>query len=268
MNGPYPDAERLDLVESLHGHPVADPYRWLEDAHDPRTQAWSAAQDDLARARLDALPGRDGLGTRVRELLAAGYVGVPQWRCGRRFAMRREPGQEHGVLSVVDPDGTERVLVDPTAIDPTGRTTLDAWHPDLDGARLAYQLSFGGDEQSVLHVLDVGTGEQVEPPIDRCRYSSVAWLPGGEAYFVVRMVGEDEVGPGEQAFHRRVWRHRVGTPPETDELVDGPGLYEDHTYYQVDVSEDGRWLLVGGNFGTARRDSVWIAELGAERTHP
>ncbi|MGH3567835.1 MAG: hypothetical protein ACRDRH_17760 [Pseudonocardia sp.] len=28
----YPEAERLDLVQDLHGHRVVDPYRWLEDA--------------------------------------------------------------------------------------------------------------------------------------------------------------------------------------------------------------------------------------------
>ena len=66
----------------------------------------------------------------------------------------------------------------PTALDPAGLTTLDAWIPDLEGRLLAYQLSAGGDEHSVLHVLDVTTGDDVEPPIDRCRYSDVAWLPG------------------------------------------------------------------------------------------
>ena len=43
----YPDAERLPLVDTLHGHAVADPYRWLEDAADPRTEAWSKTQDAL-----------------------------------------------------------------------------------------------------------------------------------------------------------------------------------------------------------------------------
>ncbi len=221
----YPRAERLDLVDHLHGRAVADPYRWLEDPDDPRTREWSTAQDALARAHLDALPGRDRLATTLAALAEAGWVGAPVWRAGRRFATRREPGQEHGVLHVTEPDGAQRVLLDPVALDPTGLTTLDAWIPDHEGRLLAYQLSAGGDEQSVLHVLDVTTGHDVEEPIDRCRYSDVAWLPGGQEFFYVRMVAPDEVPPGEQAFHRRIWRHRVGAPTDTDVLVEGPGLY-------------------------------------------
>ena len=259
----YPGAERLDLVETLHGHQVADPYRWLEDPQDPRTTAWSAEQDTLTRARLDALPGRDVFAARLHELLAAGSISAPLWRAGRAFFTRREPGQEHAVLHVRERDGTERMLLDPSALDPDGLTTLDAWVPDLAGRQLAYQLSHGGDEHSVLHVLDVDTGRDVEPPIDRCRYSDVSWLPGGEELIFVRMVAEGEAPAGEQSFHRRIWRHRIGQPAERDELIDGPGLYDEHTYYGVSVSRDGRWLLVTGNVGTARRDSVWIAELTA-----
>ena len=66
------------------------------------------------------------------------------------------------MLRVTEPDGTVRVLVDPTALDPAGTTTLDAWQPSWEGDRLAYQLSVGGDEESQLFVLDVGTGEVVD----------------------------------------------------------------------------------------------------------
>lgn len=267
----YPPARREDVVELRHGQHISDPYRWLEDPDAAATQDWSRAQDELTRARLDALPGRQWLADRLSALLSAGSVGTPLWRAGRRFATRREPGQEHAVLYVTEPGdsadgtgtgtGTERVLLDPSALDPTGRTTLDAWVPDLEGGQLAYQLSHGGDEQSVLYVLDVSTGEQVQPPIDRCRYSSVAWLPGGAEFIYVRMVAAGEVPDGEQAFHRRVWRHRVGADPDTDELIDGPGLYVDHTYYGAKISRDGRWLLVSGSVGTTRRTSLWITEL-------
>ncbi|MGY1631280.1 prolyl oligopeptidase family protein [Geodermatophilus sp. SYSU D01186] len=259
----YPEAPRLDLVEHLHGHAVADPYRWLEDPADPRTVEWTRAQDALTAEALAALPLRDRFAARLEELVHAGAVGVPVWRAGRAFSTRRDPGQEHAVLRMREPDGTERVLVDPMAVDPSGTTTLDAWSPSWEGDRLAYQLSTGGDEESRLYVLDVATGEQLDGPVDRCRYSPVAWLPGGEELFYVRRLAPDLVPAGEEQFHRRVWRHRVGTDPDGDVLVHGEGS-DPSTYFGARTSRDGRWLVVSASVGTAPRDDVWLADLTAD----
>ncbi|TDD84989.1 S9 family peptidase [Actinomadura darangshiensis] len=260
---PYPPAQRQDIVEDIHGHRVADPYRWLEDAATPETGEWLAAQDRLFHEAVDALPGRDGLRTRLGELLGAGSVGSPVWRGERRFFTRRAADQEHPVLYTVDPDGSERVLVDPMALDPGGTTTLDGWQPDKEGRLLAYKVSTGGDEESLLHVLDIATGERVEGPIDRARYSAVAWLPGGEAYFYARRLPARDVPAGEEQYHRRVYLHRVGTEPDThDMLIFGGGL-DKTNYYGVGVSRDGRWLTVSASQGTAPRNDLWIADLAA-----
>jgi prolyl oligopeptidase len=268
----YPSARRLDLIDDLHGRPVPDPYRWLEDAAAAETEAWSTAQDGLYaehRERLAAALGDGPLSTgpltaRLSALMAAGFVGTPAWRGQRRFFGRRAGDQEHAVVVVADsPDDAEgRVLVDPIALDPAGTTTLDAWQPSKEGHLLAYQVSHGGTEESVLHVLDVATGELVDGPIDRARYSPVAWEPGGEAFFYVRRLAPDLLPEGEKQYHRRVWRHVVGTDPATDLEVFGDGL-DLTTYYGVSVSLDGRWLIVSASAGTAPRADVWIADLHA-----
>src|SRR3954447_20262968 len=237
----YPEAPRLDLVEDLHGHRVADPYRWLEDDDDPRTTAWTAAQDELAAEHLAGLPMRNWFARRLEQLVHAGAVGVPVWRGDRAFSTRRDPGQEHAVLRVREADGTLRVLVDPMSLDREGTTTLDAWSPSWEGDRLAYQVSVGGDEESLLYVLDVSTGEVLDGPIDRCRYSPVAWLPGGGELFYVRRLAPEQVPAGEEQFHRRVWRHRIGTDPDEDVLVHGEGS-DPTTYFGVRTSRDGRWV--------------------------
>ncbi|WP_394613198.1 prolyl oligopeptidase family protein [Lentzea sp. JNUCC 0626] len=256
----YPIAERLNIAEQIHGRTVADPYRWLEDTQDPRTAEWSQAQDVLTRSWLDAMPGRERLGARLKELMRTGSVSTPASRAGRAFFTRRGPEQDHPVVMVREADGTERVLFDVSALDPSGRTTLDSWSPSLEGTRLAYQVSVGGDEHSLLHVIDVETGEHIEGPIDRCRYSSIGWLPGGEEFFYVRQLDPALLPEDEKLFHRRVWRHRVGTDPETDLNVHGDD--QAHTfYYSLTVSQDGRWLVVSGAPSTLKHDSVWIADL-------
>ena len=261
----YPAAHRLDVVDTIHGHAVADPYRWLEDPHSGETRTWSEAQDELCRRTLDALPGRDHVRKRVSELLGAGLITAPAWRKGRAFFLRREPVQEHAVLLVREPDGSERVLVDPMAVDASGTTTLDAWQPSKEGALLAFQLSTGGTEESLLRVMDVTTGEVVDGPVDRTRYSPVAWLPGGEAYYYVRRLPPADVPPGEEQLHRRVYLHRLGTSHDDDVEVHGAGL-DKTNYYGVSVSMDGRWLIVAASAGTAPRDDVWIADLHGDGT--
>jgi prolyl oligopeptidase len=277
MAATYPQAERQDIVEDLHGQQVADPYRWLEDAESEQTIAWLRAQDALYAENLARLPGRQRLAERLTALLDAGLVSPPSWRGGREFFMRRAGGQEHAVLYTARPAGTtpeateaepERVLLDPMAIDPSGATTLDSWQPDHEGRLLAYQLSEGGTEESVLQVIDIASGELVDGPIDRCRYSSIAWLPGGKAFYYVRRLPPDQVPAGEQQFHRRVYLHRLGSLADDDVEIFGAGL-DKTNYYGVSVSRDGRWLVLVAAAGTAPRNDAWLADLsGADLVAP
>ncbi|HEY3733804.1 MAG TPA: prolyl oligopeptidase family serine peptidase [Streptosporangiaceae bacterium] len=271
----YPDARRLDLAEEIFGHTARDPYRWLEELDSAETRDWLAAEDSLFASYAASLPGRDGVAERVFELMRSGMVGAPAWRGDRRFFMRRTADQDHAVLftavtppGAAAPAGQERVLIDPIAIDASGNTTLDSWQPDKQGELLAYQLSEGGDEESVLRVMDVATGEIVDGPIGRCRYSPIAWLPGtsrgpaDKAFYYVRRLAPEAVPEGEQQYHRRVYLHRVGTPADEDIVIFGEGM-DKTNYFGVSVSRDGRWLTVSAALGTAPRNDLWLADLTA-----
>src|ERR1700753_1149338 len=267
----YPHAPRLALTEDLFGHEVSDPYRGLEDAASPQTEGWLRSQDELFGQHGSGLPGAGRLAARILELTGTGHVGVPVWRGDRQFFTRRLPGQEHAVLCTVDP-GTAgpggrhgpgeptagRTLIDPAALDPSGKTTLDGWQPDKEGRLLAYQLSEGGSEESVLRVMDVATGELVDGPIDRCRYTSVAWLPGGKAFYYTRRLAPEVVPDGEEQYHRRVYLHHVGAPADDDVLIFGERR-DETTYYSASVSMDGRWLTISASRGTEPRNDLWIA---------
>lgn len=255
----YPPAARLDIIENLHGHMVDDPYRWLEE-ESAQTKEWATAQDDLYAEVRSRFTTREWFADHVRSLLGAGSVGAPVWRGDRRFFVRRTAEQEHGVLYVQDGDGPERALVDPGALDPEGLTTLDAWRPDHSGRLLAYQLSEGGDEESMLRIMDVDSGDVVDGPISRVRYSPIAWLPDSSAFYYVRRLPPEQVPEGEESYHRRVYLHRLGTPTAKDTLIFGEG--RDKTeYFTPIVSRDGRWFVLLSNRGTSAATDAWIADL-------
>lgn len=257
----YPAAPRDDVVDVYHGTAVADPYRWLEDPNSQETVSWLQAQERLLGQHRRQWRHRDRFRTRLTELMGAGGVGRPVWRGKSRFHTRREPGQEHAVLLLTDPSGTERVLIDPMQLDPSGQTTLDAWSPSKEGTLLAYQTSTGGDEESVLRVMDLATGEHCREVFDRTRYSPVAWLAGGVGFFYVRRLPPEELPDGEEQFHRRVWLHLMGTDPDDDLAVFGADR-DMRSYYGCSVSHDGRWLLISAATGTQPRNDLFLADLG------
>ncbi|WP_018653861.1 prolyl oligopeptidase family serine peptidase [Actinomadura flavalba] len=240
----YPEAERGDVVDVLHGEPVADPYRWLEDADAGRTAGWLAAQDALWREHAGRLGAWEWFRERGRELADTGMIGAPVWRGNRRFFLRRGAGQEHAVLYVAD-DAGERALLDPSVLDASGLTTLDAWQPDASGERLAYQVSRGGTEQGELYVVSVDDGRVLAGPLGPCRYSPTAWLPGGDGLYYVR----------ETPTGKRVRLHLLsGADAEVGEFGAG-------AFFGLGTSPDGRWLAVSVTSGTRPGNELWLADI-------
>ena len=251
-----PETCRVDLVEDLHGTTVADPYRWLED-DGGEVAAWVDAQNRRSRAVLDALPQRGAIRARLLPLLQAPISAAPRVKGERVFTLERGGDREQAVLCVRPATGDApeppRVLVDPAALagDPTA--ALDWYHPSPDGALVAFGLSTGGDEQSTLALLDVGTGDLLADRIPHARAASVAWLPDGSAFAYARYPDPATVAEGEEGYGRHLRWHVVGTDPADDEVVfDAP---EDRTAWpDGSLSDDGRWLLVHVAYGWSRVD--------------
>ncbi len=256
----YPVAHRSDQLDLLHGQPVADPYRWLEQPDSGPTQAWLDGQEAVWLGVLSTLTGRPAIHAELVALLSAGFVSAPEWFGERAFRLRLRPGQEYATLDV-GRDGVERVLFDPLAWDPTGRTTMEAWQPSPDGDLVAIQLSVGGAEDSQLYVLAVDTGEIVDGPIDRVRKSAVGWLPGGDRFYYVRRLAPELI-PGQENYHRRVYLHRVGDSPDADGLIFGDGR-PPTDFYSVSIWGDQLVLTAAAGSGAARE--VWVADVRTGR---
>jgi prolyl oligopeptidase len=239
----YPAARRADVVDVLHGEPIPDPYRWLENGADPETVAWTGRQNALTEAWLARRPARERIRRRLEELLAIGVLSVPTPAHGRYFYLRRDGRQNQPVLYVRDGvDGEDRVALDLNALDPAGTTALDWYFPSEDGHLLAYGLSENGSEQSVLHILDVDRGADLPDLIPHTRAADLAWLPDASGFYYTRYPAPGDVPEGEEPYHRAIHFHPLGADPAADPLVYQPALKEH--WPGVSLSPDGRWLLI------------------------
>lgn len=237
---PAPPATRREaVVDAFHGVEVPDPYRWLESGDAPEVRAWVAAQNARTRAALDARADREHWRGHLVALMGLPVVHAAEVAGDRLVVLERPEGAEQARLvlrSATDPTAPPRVLVDPAAGTDDGAAAVDWFHPSPDGRLVAYGVSEGGDERSVLRVLDVDSGQGWADEIPDTRACSLAWHPDGAGFWYTRY-------PPGGDYDRRVWSHRLGDDWRHDELVFGD-LPVGHAWPTVQASPDGRYLLV------------------------
>jgi prolyl oligopeptidase len=185
-----PAAALHPIVDDYFGTKVTDNYRYMENLKDPQVQAWMKSQADHTGRVLDSLSGRLALLKRIHELYSAdSHVGDVVRRGQRYFYLETEPNALLPKLYYRDGlAGEPRLLIDPATL---GRGTathyaLDFYEPSWDGRYLAYGLSSGGSEQSVLHVLEVARGTILPESIDRTSDSVVSWRPDNRSLLYMR----------------------------------------------------------------------------------
>ena len=165
----------------LHGVTVRDPYRWLEDEKSPEVNAWMKAEDALARKELAALPERDALAARLKELLYVDTLGAPIHRGTRYFTTHRRASQEKSVVVWKEgAEGDEKVLLDPNAWSDDGSAGLGAWSVSWDGKKVAYGKKVNNSDEATLYVMDVATGKVSDVDvIEGAKYAHASWTPDG-----------------------------------------------------------------------------------------
>ncbi|MFI6857921.1 prolyl oligopeptidase family serine peptidase [Streptomyces sp. NPDC050416] len=257
-----PLARRDVVVDEVHGRRVEDPYRWLEDDEDAACKEWLADQEQWLAEQADGWRTRPVFRSLLRHFADAGSQAVPVesppvWRGRCRFFLRGGAGHEHPVLVAATAGQGERVVVDPVALDASGRTTLDAWRPSWSGRLLACQVSSHGSEKPVLTVVDVADGRQVGLPVRPGRGTPVAWLPGDAGFYYVTCPADG----GDRQVRLRL----LDSPqdPGVDPVVFATG----NRQLSVSTSADGHWLMVSCAPGAQCGNQVYLADLTAAPTH-
>ncbi|MGA7852583.1 MAG: hypothetical protein WCA15_04595, partial [Candidatus Acidiferrales bacterium] len=208
-----------DVTEDYFGVKVVDPFRWLENTSDPEVVAWMKAQNDYTREVLARIPHRDELLARITALDNASDVvsGVQVWG-GHYFYYKTAPGSDNRKLFTRDSLGApERLLVDPEKMTTAAGVhySIDYYQPSINGMYVAYGVSPGGSENSVLHVVESATGKVLSDSIDRAEFASPSWMPDGKSFFYTRAQKLTADAPPTAKYQKlKVYRHTLGGDPD------------------------------------------------------
>lgn len=254
----YPATRSEAVVDTLHGVQVADPYRWLEDEKAEQVQAWMKAQDGLARSWLAALPGREALTRRFTELYYVESTSIPALRGSRLFYLRTHKDKEKGILYWREGEqGEEQVLLDPNSWSKDGTVSLGSWFPSWDGKKVAFARKPNAADESVLHVVDVDTGQWSEVDvIEGAKYASVSWTPDSKAFYYEWLPTDPSIPVDQRPGYTELRLHKLGTASKADTLVH-PRTGDPSTFLNGSLSRDGKYLFVYVLRGWAENDVYW-----------
>ena len=259
QNIKYPETGIVNVVDTLFGITIPDPYRWLENFNDPQVKKWVEAQNALTRSILDSLPERKKLEAELEKILTKVSLSSPFVRGNKYFFYRRTGRENHAVLYMsegkFDPNNA-RVIIDPNKFSKDGTVAMDWLYPSLDGRYLAYGKSKSGSENSTLYILDVETRKHLKDTIPDTKWTSLAWLPDNSGFYYARNTGGDKFLP-------RIYFHKLGTPWEEDEYIYGEELGPTEIP-AIKVSRDGKYLFLSISRGWTQND-LYFRRIGVDK---
>ncbi|MBC7895094.1 MAG: S9 family peptidase [Cytophagaceae bacterium] len=249
-----PETRLVTVTDTLHGVPIADPYRWLEDQASPEVLLWISKQESHADSVLGpTTPWRDSVHARLTQLMDVPAVGAPRKAGNWEYFTLRKRGELVGSIyrrkapatpSVVSPDGDYESVLDAMSIRDDGTTSVGLEGFSNDGSLMIYSIRDGGTDETSIHVRDLATGRDLPDSLRAALYGGVSLAPDGKGlYFVHRSRTE---GP-------RFKYHRLGADTESDSTIFGAG-YAPTAFLNASTVENGKYRMYTVGHGWARNE--------------
>ena len=265
----YPETKRGDLVETLHGTPVADPYRWLEDdvRKNPEVRNWVDAQSKLTADYLKAIPQRETIQKKLTELWNYEKIGVPAKHGDRYYFFKNDGLQNQSVFySQETLDGPAKVLMDPNTWSKDGTVALGSISFSDDGKLVAYATSEAGSDWTTWRVKDSATGKNLDDELKWVKFSGLAWTKDGKGFFYSRF---DEPKKDAQFqslnLNQKLMFHKLGTTQAEDVIVYQRSDQPTWSFYG-NITDDGKWLVFTARTGTDARNRLYVKDLSKPLT--
>ncbi|WP_203569054.1 prolyl oligopeptidase family serine peptidase [Aestuariimicrobium ganziense] len=263
-----PQTRRDDLVETLHGVEVADPYRWLEDPDAPEVVDWVERQRAHTAEVFTQLGDLDWFHQTLRRIVVRPHRSAP-WRDNGWYLQTRNDGSTqqdllHGARSLQALLEGGDLLLDPNSWSENGTSSLAGVTVSPDGTKLAHAISAAGSDWTTYRVLDLTTGRLLDDEVVT-KFSAPTWLPDSTSLLYLEWSSAGEsVGTDATALSGPVlWQYALGGErTQLFSFPDDPSVMFGARVVQArEGGSNADWLVLEGSRGTERTNRVWVAPL-------
>jgi prolyl oligopeptidase len=265
MNLNYPFARKENLIETLHGTPVPDPYRWMEDVDSPETHVWIDAQNQLTNAYLNALPGREAIKQRMTALWDFEKFSPPSHHAGRYFYSYNSGLENQDVLYWMEGlNGEPQVLLDPNKLSNDGTIALTGTSVSHDGNYLAYALSEAGSDWQEWRVRRVDNGVDELDHLRWVKFSQAAWDKNSQGFYYSRYDAPTDGEVLKKAnYDQKLYYHKLGTDQGEDTLIYARPEHKEWGFGGFET-DDGAYMVIIVTVGTQEEVTVYVKDLSVK----
>lgn len=231
-----------NITDTIWGHQVQDPYRWLENLYSSQTANWIEKQNAYSNSQQGKY--YQNFVNYIKLYSSIDYK--PIRKEGKYyFSFTIDDPERPAVLYYqTSPEKSGKKLVDPSKIDKSKNYSIDDFKISPDNKILAIILSEGGSDWKTIKFLEISTGKFVNETLDYVKYSPVHW--SGDGLFYIKYDVNDKL----QAFKgniggRALYYHKLGTSPNDDLLVYKPKYT--HNFFAYEVTPYGKYLVLYHN---------------------
>jgi prolyl oligopeptidase len=255
------------VADTYFGTTVVDPYRWMETNSD-ELLAYMKAENAVTQEALKPFAAQNAQLlselTKLSETVAS--VLEPNRILDQYFYLELPTDKsDYRLMTRAVAGGDARVLLDPAAL-AEGRkhAAIDYFVPSPNGEYVIVGVSLGGSENSVLHVVDVASGNLLSEAITRAQEAAPSWTDDSKGFYFTRLQPMAPGAPASTKYdNERLYFHRLGTSDTTDQPVFGPDITTDPALpkngnvFAMVVPGTGL-LLAGQASGVVETPAVWL----------
>ena len=254
----YPESNKEEFSETIHGYEISDSYRWLEDFTSDDSLDWAKRQNKFTKKLIGNNKYKKNIASYLEQIWENESISIPYKIEDKTFYYFNDGSFQQSKLMIKDCDKCdERVLIDPNTFSGDGTISLGGISVNNSADMIAFSISDGGSDWRVWKVMDIETGEVLNDEIKWAKFSGASWENDDSGFFYQKYDEPQGELLKEVNESPKLMFHKIGTNQSEDYVVyENPN--QPRWSWGINVIKDTNIKILSISEGTDERNRLYI----------